>query len=787
MSATRGCRPARARGQPARYADPVDDLISDLPPHADPLAPEVPPVPRVPTEADRCHKFGEGLRIEILKQVATHQDTIFDVLVEKAKAVEEVELLLRQDNKSERERPRRPFGPSESSSRPGKRARVAAPHRSSTVPRPTVQQTTSISRGDSSGFTPLPPCEHCGNKHGVKAERRQKHGRSQSRESGSASRTEARGRPQQSRGPALSEARQPALVYATCSRDHRDEPDVIAYTFNIYSVPYFSLLDNGSTHSYILSTESQDIQIPVEPTDKALKLQELLDRGFIRPSSLPWGTPILFVKKDGSLHLCIDYQKLNKLTVKNKYPLPRIDDLFDQFWGATFFSKIDLRSGYYQLRVKDYDVAKIAICTRYGHYEFLVMPFWPHLDQFVVVFIDDILIYSRSEAEHVKHLRIVLQTLRNHRLYAKLTPLTKLLRKDVPFVWTKAQHTSFEWLKEALTQALMLVQPELGKDFAVYSNASHFGLGCVLMQEGRVIAYASRELRPHELNYPTHDLELAVVVFALKIWRNYLYGEKEVSVEWYEGISNYVARCLTCQEVKAEHQHPSGLLQPIRIPEWKWEHITMDFVTGLLLTPSKKDSVWVIVDRLTKSTHFIPIQTNYIVDKLAKFYISEIVRLHGVPLSIISDRDSKLTSQFWQALHDALGTSLDFSTTFHPQTDGQSERVIQILEGCSPSDPNPIFCLGQLAPIESLWKKVLRFGWKGKLSPRFIGPYRILERIGSVAYRLEFPPQLSRIHNVFYVSMLRQYRPNLSHIIQVQDVELRPNLSYNEEPDQILD
>ncbi|KAK8538929.1 hypothetical protein V6N12_034633 [Hibiscus sabdariffa] len=577
---------------------------------------------------------------------------------------------------------------------------------------------------------------------------------------------------------------------------------------------------------------------PKELKELKIQLQELLDRGFIRPSSSPWGAPVLFVKKkDGSLRLCIDYRKLNNLTVKNKYPLPRIDDLFDQFRGATVFSKIDLRSGYYQLRVKDSDVAKTAIRTRYGHYEFLVMPFGltnaptafmdmmnrvfrSYLDQFVVVFIDDILIYSRSEAEHVEHLIIVLQTLRDHRLYAKLSkcefwlkkvtflghvvllrvsryyrrfvegfsiiaaPLTKLLRKDVPFVWTEAQQTSFEKLKETLTQAPVLVQPESGKDFAVYNDASHSGLGCVLMQEGRVIANASRQLRPHELNYPTHDLELADVdydcqieyhpgkanvvadalsrktvtdlrsLFArmslyddgsllaelqikpplaaeirakqlqdsslLPVMKQVEQGTTEVysfdrdGVLCFRGrycvpdddqlkqailreahcspyamhpggdkmyrnlkeryrwtgmkkdISNFVARCLTCQQVKVEHQHPFGLLEPIRIPEWKWERITMDFVTGLPLTPSKKDSVWVIVDRLTKSAHFIPVRTNYPVDKLVKLYISEIVRLHGVPLSIISDRDPKLTSRFWQALQDALGTSLNFSTAFHP-------------------------------------------------------------------------------------------------------------------------
>ena len=165
---------------------------------------------------------------------------------------------------------------------------------------------------------------------------------------------------------------------------------------------------------------------PTELKELKTQLQELLDKGFIRPSVLPWGAPVLFVKKkDGTLRMCIDYRQINKVTVKNKYPLPRIEDLFDQLRGASVFSKIDLRSGYYQLRVKEVDVPKIAFRTRYGHYEFLVMPFGltnapaafmdlmnrvfrPYLDQFVVVFIDDILVYSKDAQEHEHHLRIVL-------------------------------------------------------------------------------------------------------------------------------------------------------------------------------------------------------------------------------------------------------------------------------------------------------------------------------------------------------------------------------------------
>ena len=145
-------------------------------------------------------------------------------------------------------------------------------------------------------------------------------------------------------------------------------------------------------------------------------------------------------------------------------------------------------------------------------------------------------------------------------------------------------------------------------------------------------------------------------------------------------VTEYVSKCLTCQQVKAEHQVPTSLLNPLPIPQWKWDNITMDFVSGFPLTPQKHDSVWVIVDRLTNSAHFITVRIDYSMDRLAELYMDEIVRLHGVPLSIVSDRDPRFTSRFWKELQSALGTKLKFSTTFHPQTDGQSERLIQVLE-----------------------------------------------------------------------------------------------------------
>ncbi|XP_028109546.1 uncharacterized protein LOC114308203 [Camellia sinensis] len=306
---------------------------------------------------------------------------------------------------------------------------------------------------------------------------------------------------------------------------------------------------------------------PVEMKELKIQLQDFLDKGFIRPSVSPWGAPVLFLKKkDRTLRLCIDYRELNKVTIKNKYPLPRIDDLFDQLQGAQVFSKIDLRFGYHQLKVKADDVEKTAFRTRYGHYEFLVMPlgvtnasaafmdlmnrvFKPYLDEFVVVFIDDILIYSKSAEAHENHLyphkveAIVnwptptnVTEVRSFMglagYYKRLVqdfskivmPLTQLTRKGVAFERSEEQEFAFQELKTKLTTAPVLALPSGTEGFVIYSDASHKGLGCVLMQNERVIAYASRQLKPHEKNYPTHDLELAAVVFALKIWQHYLYG-----------------------------------------------------------------------------------------------------------------------------------------------------------------------------------------------------------------------------------------------------------------------
>ncbi|GJW63067.1 putative reverse transcriptase domain-containing protein [Tanacetum coccineum] len=348
---------------------------------------------------------------------------------------------------------------------------------------------------------------------------------------------------------------------------------------------------------------------PSEMKELSEQLKELSDKGFIRPSSSPWGAPVLFVKKkDGSFRMCIDYRELNKLTVKNRYPLPRIDDLFDQLQGSSVYSKIDLRSGYHQLRVREEDIPKTAFRTRYGHYEFQVMPFGltnapavfmdlmnrvckPYLDKFMIVFIDDILIYSKNKEEHEEYLKQILELLKKEELYAKFSkcefwipkvqflghvidsegihvdpakiksikdwtspkspteirqflglagyyrrfiegvskiakPMTKLTQKKVKFEWGNKQEAAFQLLKQKLCSVPILALPEGSEDFIAYYDASKKGLGDVLMQREKVISYASRQLKIHEKNYTTHDLELGAVVFTLKIWMHYLYGTK---------------------------------------------------------------------------------------------------------------------------------------------------------------------------------------------------------------------------------------------------------------------
>ncbi|GJT52085.1 putative reverse transcriptase domain-containing protein [Tanacetum coccineum] len=565
---------------------------------------------------------------------------------------------------------------------------------------------------------------------------------------------------------------------------------------------------------------------PSEMKELFGQLKELSDKGFIRPSSSPWGAPVLFIeKKDGSFRMCIDYRELNKLTVKNRYPLPKMNDLLDQLQGSNIYSKIDLRSGLHtKLKVREADISKTAFRTRYGHYEFQVMPFGltnapavfmdlmnrvckPYLDKFMIVFIEDILIYSKNEKEHKEHLKQILELLKKEELYAKFSkcefwipkvqflghvidsegihvdpakiesikdwtspkspteirqflglagyyrrfiegfskiakPMTKLTQKKIKFEWGDKQEAAFQLLKQKLCSAPILALPEGSEDFIAYCDASKKGLGAVLMQREKErtrttikldlpkqILNAQTEARKPE-NIKSEDVggmlienakfpeaireqklepradgtlclngrswlpcygDLRTIImheshkskYSIHPGSDKMYQDMKKLYWWPNmkaDIATYVNKCLTCAKVKAEHQRPSGLLVQPKIPEWKWDNITMDFVTKLPKTSQGYDTIWVIVDRLTKSVIFTPMRETDPLDKLARLYLKEVVTRHGIPVSIICDRDPRFASNFWRSLQSALGTNLDMSTAYHPQTDGQSERTIQTLE-----------------------------------------------------------------------------------------------------------
>ncbi|GJV61665.1 putative reverse transcriptase domain-containing protein [Tanacetum coccineum] len=399
---------------------------------------------------------------------------------------------------------------------------------------------------------------------------------------------------------------------------------------------------------------------PSEMKELMSQLQELLDKGFIRPSSLPWGALILFVrKKDGSMGMCIDCHELNKITVKNVYPLPRIDDLFDQIQGARWFLKIDLRSGYHQLKDQEEDIPKTAFRTRYGHFEFVVMPFGltnalaifmdlmnhrPMLDKSVIVFIDDILGEEQEEA--------------------------------------------FVTLRRKLCETPILVLPNRTEDMVVYRDASYVGLGCVLMQRGKVIAYASRQLKKLEENYPTHDLEFAAKssIFLRKERSKYgqrryldLLKDYDCEIRYHPGKANVVADALSGKErEKVMRIHLLRMIvtsdlfdrikeaqeEALKEENWKSERIAF-------YVPYLEDDSRGIKTR--QGRIYIPFQRNFKELLLEEAHKSK-YSIHPGATKMYLD----LKKNYWWP--EELGTRLHMSTTFHPQTDGQSERTIQTLE-----------------------------------------------------------------------------------------------------------
>ncbi|GJT01594.1 putative reverse transcriptase domain-containing protein [Tanacetum coccineum] len=696
------------------------------------------------------------------------------------------------------------------------------------------------------------------------------------------------------------------------------------------------------------------------------------------------------------------------------------------------YSKIDLRSGYHQLRVREEDISKTAFRTRYGHYEFQVMPFGltnapavfmdlmnrvckPYLDKFVIVFIDDILIYSKNKKEHEEHLKQILELLKKEELYAKFSkcefwipkvqflghvidsegihvdpakiesikdwtspkspteirqflglagyyrrfiegfskiakPMTKLTQKKVKFEWGDKQEAAFQLLKQKLCSAHYLELPEGRMISCRLPKLRKKGLGAVLMQREKVISYASRQLKIHEKNYTTHDLELELL------------SDYDCDIRYHPGKANVVADALSRKErepplrvralvmtisldlpkqilnAQTEARKPENiksedvggmLIENAKFPEaireqklepradgtmclngrswlpcqgrtskaifqdcwykpklpwiWKWDKLHHGFCHISLLRVSGYDTIWVIVDRLTKSAIFTPMRETDPLDKLARLYLKEVVTRHGIPVSIICDRDPRFASNFWRSLQNALGTNLDMSTAYHPQTDGQSERTIQTLEdmlrACAIdfgkgwvnhlplvefSYNNSYHASIKAAPFEALygrkcrspvcwtevgeaqilgpeliqettekiiqikqrmqaardrqksyadlkrkpmefqvgdkvmlkvspWKGVVRFGPTmfpppppPKLNPRYVGPFKVIERVGEVAYKLELPEELSRVHNTFHVSNLKKCHADEPLAVPLDGLNLDDKLHFVEEPVEIV-
>ncbi|KAG7564287.1 Reverse transcriptase domain [Arabidopsis suecica] len=644
---------------------------------------------------------------------------------------------------------------------------------------------------------------------------------------------------------------------------------------------------------------------PEESKELEKQVRDLMEKGYIRESLSPCAVPVLLVpKKDGTWRMCVDCRAINNITIKYRHPIPRLDDMLDELSGATIFSKVDLRSGYHQVRMREGDEWKTAFKTKQGLYEWLVMPFGltnapstfmrlmnqvlrSFIGKFVVVYFDDILIYSKCYSDHVQHLELILKTLRKEGLYANLkkctfctdkcvflgfvvgkhglqvdeekikairewptptsirhvrsfhglasfyrrfvrdfstvaAPMTVVIKKNVPFSWGEAQDQSFNTLKERLTQAPVLALPDFEVMFEVECDASGLGIGVVLHQRKRPVAFFSEKLSGAALNYPTYDKELYALVRALETWQHYLLSKefiihtdhetlkhlkgqtslKRRHAKWLEfietfpyvikykkgkenvvadalsrryaliatmeakvmgfehikemykddpelgecykdhgkglykafylqdgflfkdkrlcipqgsmrdlilseahggglmghfgvdktlavvmehffwphlkkDVERFCARCIVCHKAKSR-LHPHGLYLPLPIPNAPWVDVSMDFVLGLPKI-RHKDSIFVVVDRFSKMAHFIPCDKTNDATQTADLFFKEVVRLHGIPRTIVSDSDTKFLSHFWRTLWRKLGTKLLFSTTCHPQTDGQTEVVNRTL------------------------------------------------------------------------------------------------------------
>ncbi|KAJ9518741.1 hypothetical protein QJQ45_025988, partial [Haematococcus lacustris] len=562
-------------------------------------------------------------------------------------------------------------------------------------------------------------------------------------------------------------------------------------------------------------------RLPRKPEQEELKrqIQDYLAKGMIEPSSSPYAAPILFVqKKSGELRMCIDYRQLNKLTLRDQYPLPRIDDLFDRLSGCSVFSSLDLQAGYHQIRITPEDVPKTAFRTPEGHFQFKVLSFGltnapatfqrvmndafaPVLGKCALVYLDDILVMSKSLPEHLQHLRLVFDLLRKNKLYAKMSKC-EFMQLTLRFLGhvISAGDTLWTLISKKLSSAEVNYTTGYRLDPAFNAEADlssmyqdTHGLWR-LTGKDKVVVLNDSELRNHIL----HEMHDAVYSGHVGI-NNTL--ERVSRVFWWNtmraDVRYYVSTCDACQRDKASSLKPGGLLNPLCIPDYRWESVSMDFITKLPAGSHGYDAICVFVDRLSKMVHFVPCREDLKARRFAQLFIYHVYKVHGMPAELISDRGSLFTSVFWREVMRRCGSKPALSSSYHPQSDGQTERYNRVLEEMlrhyiSPtqSDWPDYLALAEFA-VNNSWQESIQStpflaayankarrdveykvgqkvllstknlklqpGKARKLIPRYVGPFEILLLVGAVAVKLDLPASMSRLHPVFHVSLIKPY------------------------------
>ncbi|GJU94728.1 putative reverse transcriptase domain-containing protein [Tanacetum coccineum] len=530
-------------------------------------------------------------------------------------------------------------------------------------------------------------------------------------------------------------------------------------------------------------------------------------------------------------------------------------------------------TGYHQLRVREEDISKMAFRTRYGYYEFQVMPFGltnalavfmdlmnqvckPYLVKFVIVFIDDILIYLRNQKEHEEHLKAILELLKKEELYAKFSkcefwiPNVQFLSYmiDSQDIHGDKEEVAFQLIKQKLCSAPILALPEGSEDFIVYCDASIKGLGVVLMQRDKVIAYALRYLNIHEKNYTTHDLELGAVVFALKILRHYLYGTK----------------CM----VFTDHKSLQQILdqKELNMRQHRWLEFLSDYYCEIRYHQRKAN---VVADALSRKDRDTLLRVQTLVMTIGLDLLKQILEAQMISTKTREHQErrcrrfdqegytkgevrttcrwnlmlkwqelvtllwrskdcdyARVRIKFLKVTSEGLGTNLDMSTAYHPQTDGQSERTTQtlkdMLRACVIDFGNKIvqettekviqikqrfqaardrqksyadlkrklmeFQVRDKVMLKvSPWKGVVCLGKRGKLNPRYVRPFKVLAKVGVVAYKLEMPQELSRVHHTFHVSSLKKCYADEPLVVPLDGFHIDDKLHFVEEPVEIMD